>query len=686
MASKQGAKIGKTYLGVSNEIKVNNYRLISQDIQTWRRAIESAKSVTNPNRKLLYQLFDNILLDGHLQSVMEKRTMAITNQKIQWQSKGNKEQTNDFINEYVLNTPWFYNYNDLAMQHISFGHQLVELIPENGYISKALEVPRENVFPEKNLVLYDPNNRTAGIDYLQDPTYSPYLIEIGSKTNLGKLIIAAQYVIYKRGGFGDWAQFAELFGMPFRVGKYNPYDDSTRRLLDEALQQMGGAGHVIVPEGTNLEFHDNNQAGKSEVFSELINVCNAEISKLYLGQTMTTENGSSHSQSETHKNVEEEINLKDMILMEYHLNWELKDKLIAFGYPLADGKFIFPETSKIPKDKRIAIDVQLAQQIVIPDDYWYKTYGIPKPQGVEGKKELIKVNTTAEPKNITTPTMVSKFSIVNEIKQLYKHDCQNRCAELPKMEFSNDDLWDEVMKKVHKGEIVSGQISTDLYLWLAKELMKGVTKGFGGELSDFYINEPSRVMLAKLENNVHIFSAFKTYHELRDVTNLLVDENGKIRPLADFKKLALNVHDQYNKKWLATEYNQAIASSQMASKWVDIEANADVMPYLKYSTAGDDRVRASHKAMDGIIRPINDPFWDKYYPPNDWACRCDVVQVRKGTPTDLRSTTLPDLKQEFNLNSAKKQVIFPKNHPYFKVQKEHMDNAKENFGITLPNE
>lgn len=58
--------------------------------------------------------------------------------------------------------------------------------------------------------------------------------------------------------------------------------------------------------------------------------------------------------------------------------------------------------------------------------------------------------------------------------------------------------------------------------------------------------------------------------------------------------------------------------------------------YLQYSTAGDERVRRSHRTLDGITLPMESKFWDWYYPPNGWGCRCTVIQRRKTKfkPTD----------------------------------------------------
>lgn len=56
-----------------------------------------------------------------------------------------------------------------------------------------------------------------------------------------------------------------------------------------------------------------------------------------------------------------------------------------------------------------------------------------------------------------------------------------------------------------------------------------------------------------------------------------------------------------------------------------LEESADDLPFWEYSAVGDDRTRPTHRALDGIIYPANDPFWDEHFPPWGFNCRCSVI-------------------------------------------------------------
>ncbi len=671
MASKTNSRVGRTYVPFSSEIKTVSLRMASQDIGQWKTAIDSARSVLNPRRKLLYELFDNIKIDGHLLSVMNKRAMGITNKRILFTPQMGVDTVDVRISDLILEAPWFFDFLNYSAQAVPFGHSLIELVPATdgiNIIKEVILIERANVKPERGFVAIDALNEAVGIYYKgeqADPAFAPYLIEVGGSKDYGLLMAAAQYVIYKRGGFGDWAQFAELFGMPFRVGKYNPFDDAMRKKLDTALDTMGGAGYAVIPEGASLEFFNNVQSGQSDIFKNLIEMSNAEISKLFLGQTMTTDNGSSKSQSDTHKEVEEDINLNDMIKMEYILNWDFKAKLYNISQiaDLQKGKFRFPQTIHIPLEKRWEMDIALSKMIPMSEEYFYKTYGVSKP----GEGETIVVpEATTVPTPPAKPAEKKKLQLKNNnITQLYAGSCKTCATDFIQLS-AMPDIDKEALrlaKLIHSGKLKSGSIDQKLLKQLAKLLTEAVTEGYNIGSLDTDLTAADRLLLKKFNDNVYVFSSAKTFDELKEANKLLFDDKGLPRSFSSFKNDFIQLHETYNVQYLAAEYEHAVATSQMGAHWLRL----DIEGMGKYQTAGDERVRDSHEVLNGIIQPWKSDFWKTHYPPNDWRCRCDAADTNDKTITDVKEMALPDLKPMFKGNAGIDGVIFPNKHPYFDV-------------------
>jgi SPP1 gp7 family putative phage head morphogenesis protein len=224
----------------------------------------------------------------------------------------------------------------------------------------------------------------------------------------------------------------------------------------------------------------------------------------------------------------------------------------------------------------------------------------------------------------------------------------------------------DIAKLIYTGKF-KDDIDTELTILIAKKLTEAVVNGFGNDLLDIAYNTPDWNMLANLEKNVYQFSAAKNYQSLKDITLALKDQDGNIRSFKDFRDTANKISYQYNTEWLQTEYNTAIGCGQMAGRWVEFQQNAESMPYLQYVTAGDDRVREEHALLDGMIKHINDPFWDVYYPPNGYNCRCDVIQLPgDAEQTDTDNLKMPGIPELFQTNTGKQELVFSDKHPYFK--------------------
>lgn len=259
-------------------------------------------------------------------------------------------------------------------------------------------------------------------------------------------------------------------------------------------------------------------------------------------------------------------------------------------------------------------------------------------------------------------------------------------VNVDKIHLFTDEEIDTYLYGVFTGRISINTLDVSSYQKVAEKLTNGVFNGFGKSIADVDYDTPDYKMLADLRENVYIFSGAKQYQQVRQMSDLLTDANG-VKPFNVFKKEALAIHNNYNVNYLSAEYNSAIAQSRSASMWMEIESLKKEFPQLQYDTAGDGRVRPQHAALDGIIRPVGDSFWNKYFPPNDWNCRCSVIQTVGGVDTpkeNIPKFSAKEVPEIFRFNAGKERIVFSEKHPYFKVEPKDIELAKRNFDFPRP--
>ncbi|WP_051294828.1 phage head morphogenesis protein [Maridesulfovibrio bastinii] len=65
----------------------------------------------------------------------------------------------------------------------------------------------------------------------------------------------------------------------------------------------------------------------------------------------------------------------------------------------------------------------------------------------------------------------------------------------------------------------------------------------------------------------------------------------------------------------------------MAGRYEQMKKTNRLRPYWQYIAVEDKRTRPSHMALDGKVYPAEHEFWNKYYPPNGFRCRCTVMSL-----------------------------------------------------------
>lgn len=351
---------------VYTEILVRPIHRGVNDIGSWRSALRLADL---GNRTKLYDLFTDLLIDGYLSDAIDKRIDAVTDADLAFTIDGKRIDEMDAL----MDTPEFESLLREIMLSRFWGVSLVECLFIDGFSFNS--IPRKHIRTKtKEVAIREEDEH--GIPYADNDL----IIQFGGDDDLGILLRAAPFVIYKRGGFGDWAQFVELFGMPQRIGKYSSMDEQSRRALIQAFEEAGSAPYLVIPKETEATQTTLSGSANGALYDDFRNACNEEILITILGQTMTTQDGSSLAQGQVHMAVQEKKHRADRRFVERMLNKYFVPLLEKRGYPVGGGRFKF-----LDKAQEISVQetVILSDILPIPQSYLYEKYNIPQPEGDE---------------------------------------------------------------------------------------------------------------------------------------------------------------------------------------------------------------------------------------------------------------------------------------------------------------
>lgn len=84
-----------------------------------------------------------------------------------------------------------------------------------------------------------------------------------------------------------------------------------------------------------------------------------------------------------------------------------------------------------------------------------------------------------------------------------------------------------------------------------------------------------------------------------------------------------------NPRRLKVIYESNKRAARAAGVWARAQATKKFAPYFEYKLGPSRHHRAQHVEFEGIIREIDDDFWNMHYPPNGWGCKCYVTQITK---------------------------------------------------------
>lgn len=374
---------------IINEIIVRSADRSPKDISDWKNAHEYATSIYNPNRTNLYDLYENIELDGHLTGITGKRVDAVLNKTLRFVINGKKVDGMDD----VIESDVFRRIVKQIMKRQLWGLSGMEFIP--GPELAFEEIPPKHIKPELKIIAKEQFGQD-GFNY--DGVWNLWVL--GNKKDLGLLLKCVPYALMKRGNMADWAQYIELFGQPVRVVKYDAYDTKTKMELKKVLDTSGSSLAIMIPKQADFEMKDGKQSnGDGKLQESFKKACDDEMSVIVLGNTETTTSSKSsgYAQSKEHGKQQIQVTKSDLKDVVNQLNSkQFLNILQSYGLPVQGGKFEYEKEIDLEELKqKLDIDITVSEKVPVGDNYWYETFGIPKPDDydklkaeMEAKKQI----------------------------------------------------------------------------------------------------------------------------------------------------------------------------------------------------------------------------------------------------------------------------------------------------------
>lgn len=623
------------------------------DMQDWETAVNMARNVFLPDRWMLMDVYDSILVDTHVRSCIESRVLRAQHNRFKLM-KG-EEQQHDLCA--LFETVWFADFVRYAVESQFRGHTLIELSDvAPGQVKCVNRIDQRFVLPYEGVVIKRRGDRD-GYKYREEPL-ATYEIELGRADDLGLLADVAPMVIFKKYGMASWSDYIENFGVPPRWVKSSSTDKARHVQLGEVMKQMLSSTYAVINDDEDIKVMDTPGTDAFRVFDQMVVRCNSEISKRILGQDGTSDNkdaSGTYGSLQVLQGVAEDRHKADKMFLHAVINEQLFPRLIKLGYPLQGVRFCWDELRDLETMDLVKAVQMLNVGFEIDPDEIAKRTGIPiiglrRMPGELNSDGLNGGNGNGNEPRATPPG--GKGAGRQSGKQ---GGGQSGTGEPPIEDDGEEEdgataSWPSLRTPVcsHCGGITSepvafspivqaavDQLLADAHAgreWsqpyfeaVAKTLQDGLSAGWGHDLDQLSYDTPDHVARTSMEANLFRFSAAKTLAAALDLNAMARDSKG----FADFKAQVekSGLIENYDRRYLETEYVNAVNTGMQSSRWYQMQASADALPYGEYWTQQDDRVREAHRALDGLILPLSDPKWSTIWPPNGWKCRCTVLPV-----------------------------------------------------------
>ena len=174
-----------------------------------------------------------------------------------------------------------------------------------------------------------------------------------------------------------WSEYADMFGAPIRIGRTDVQNNVKRENMNNMLGNMGAMAWGTFDLNDVLELVEPNNRDAFKVFQEMAHTVNSELSKLFLGQTGTTDEKSFVGSAEVHERVFNTYSSADKRFVANAINNQLIPLMVLHGI-IPDGfEFAFDATERLTLDQKREAVATFAPFFEIDPEWITEQFGTP---------------------------------------------------------------------------------------------------------------------------------------------------------------------------------------------------------------------------------------------------------------------------------------------------------------------
>jgi SPP1 gp7 family putative phage head morphogenesis protein len=483
-------------------------------------------------------------------------------------------------------------------------------------------------------------------------------------------------VAFKKGGLKFWLTAAERFGIPWVIGKIRSADKAQRDQAHSALLGMVQDAVAVLSGDMEVDVHETSGKGGDLTFAKLVERMDSSIAQVIMGQTLTADvgEGGSYAAAKTHAGVLEDFRRADERLVCAAFND------IAWHYARVNGgpeafapvfRYVEPQDyeAKAKLDKQLHdLDVRFTpehftSEYDMPEGHFYVV-----PRGNEGMDQAGRPAAAGGPAAFAAPDLDPDLARAEAAQELLEQWLTGEIA-------AGTDAA-RTMAKPLGSALARAESEEDARILLAEHLAMAEDDALAGRLHQALLAAAGYGWGASEQAAAAEFAAVTMPLTLppaealdywRSKTAMTTEEAMRLSDGARSRAFAVSglarqdlvagIHQDLERAlaegqpfeaWaeavearlqdgeflprhrLATIFRTNTQTAYHAGRWAQLQQTKASRPYLRYVAIEDGRTRPAHRALHGHVAHMDDAFWDQFYPPNGFNCRCSVQSLSRG--------------------------------------------------------